>query len=246
MLLQTYPCEIVIKQHHNHPVHAAEVLRRRRPTETVKKKFVEIFQKGHSPLSALECHKFHLKTEHGEDHYVAAADGSICPSNLWVYKLYKKLCIEKYGPQCGEDMINAMKSFCGEFNSQSNKDSILLLCIFHVLQAFLLFIWNRESAVPKKNRSELFFLFKDLVYARSEEEFQDRLKDAMENEHLNQAPKVKCHLEKLLPRINEWALFLRQDLLTRGTETNNYSEINMRILKEKCSIVSKHSTQCNY
>lgn len=43
----------------------------------------------------------------------------------------------------------------------------------------------------------------------------------------------KKKFAKFTERALDWALFARQDLLTRGNETNNYSEITMRLLKEE-------------
>ncbi len=44
---------------------------------------------------------------------------------------------------------------------------------------------------------------------------------------------VKDQLIKLKPRAPEWALHLRNDILTRGHHTNNHAEAGMRILKDK-------------
>ncbi|KAJ1526610.1 hypothetical protein ONE63_008196 [Megalurothrips usitatus] len=355
MLLKKYPCEISIHHNHNHPVHAADALRRRRPCAATQEKNIELLKKGHSPLSALECHKFDLRKEHGENYFKAVADGSICPSNFWIYKLFKKLSLKQYGPQCGVEMIQAVKKFCDEYNNEkgfvcckmeevqgthitvaictplmrrvhkllkssaeimfmdssgnmdfmncrvfllltpsvaggmplgilitseseevvhsalelwktllpqdafygrgpsvgpklimtddstpernalklSFHDAILLLCLFHVLQAFWRYLWAREQNVPKEKRSELFYLFKDLVYAESGTIFQERWKEALSHEELNKYHKVKTHLENFIPRSAEWALFQRLHLLTRGNQTNNYCEANIRILKEK-------------
>ncbi|KAK3919949.1 Cleft lip and palate transmembrane protein 1-like protein [Frankliniella fusca] len=356
MLLKKYPCEISIHHNHNHPVHAADALRRRRPCAATQEKFIQLLKKGHSPLSAMECHKFDLRNEHGDNYFKAVADGSICPSNFWVYKLFKKLSLKQYGPQCGVEIIEAVKKFCEEYNkekgsvcckiekvegihitvaictplmqrvhqllkssaeimfvdSSGNMDSMncrvlllltpsvaggmplgilittsesedvvhnalelwktllpqdafygrgpsvgpkpvmtddstpernalklsfqgatLLLCLFHVLQAFWRYLWAREQNVPKEKRSELFHLFKDLVYAEIRAIFHERLEETLSHEELNKYHKVKTHLEDFIPRSAEWALFQRLNLLTRGNETNNYCEANKRILKEK-------------
>lgn len=44
-------------------------------------------------------------------------------------------------------------------------------------------------------------------------------------------------------RSSEWAIYARQDLLTRGHETNNFSEILMRMIKEE--VISKHDNSSN-
>ncbi|XP_034242704.1 uncharacterized protein LOC117646104 [Thrips palmi] len=355
MLLKKYPCVIKVNHCHNHPVHAADALRRRRPSKKTEQKFTDLLKKGHSPLSALECHKLDRKMEYGDNYFKVAADASICPSNFWVYKLFTKLSIEGYGPQCGDKMLDALNKFCNDYNKANNSvcckvelvdnhlvvaictplmsrvhtlikasseimfvdssgsmDSlncrvflmltssvagglplgvlittsesekvvsaalelwktllpekafygrgasigpklimtddataernalqmsfmtcILLLCLFHVLQAFWRFVWAREQNVPKDKRSELFYLFKDLVYAEDEETFACRLKDAMDSEELNKYPKVKGHLQKYIPRASEWALCMRSNLITRGHNTDNICEAGIKVLKDK-------------
>lgn len=355
MLLQKYPCEIFIKNNHNHPLIAADVLRRRRPSEETKQKFVDLLKKGHSAMSALQCHQFDLKMQYGDKYFMAVGDGSKCPSNFWVYKLFKKLSVEQYGPQCGIAMIDALKKFCDDYNKECNsicakveivdnehlvvalctplmsrvhklikssaemmfmdssgsmdflncrvflmlthsvagglplgilvttseservvtcglelwksilppdafygrgpsvgpkialtddaaaeqnalrfsfKNIILLLCLFHVLNAFWRFVWNREQNVPKEKRSEIFYIFKDLVYAENEETFRVRLQEAMSNEELDKYPKVKKHLGDLIKRAPEWALCQRLNLLTRGNNTDNPCEAGIKTLKD--------------
>lgn len=356
MFLKEYPCEITIHHHHNHPVHAADALRRRRPSKEVEDKFLKMFKSGLSPLTAIESHKFDLQVEHGENYYEVAADGSKCPSNFWVYRLFKKNCVKQYGPQAGEEMIESLKRVCEEYNSQcqsqcakveivDNKDFvvavcsplmkrvhkllrssgeimfmdasgtmdclncrmflmltpsvagglplgilltssesqrvitagltlfksilppdafygrgpdagpviamtdecpaernslgicfigiILLLCIFHKLQAYWRFVWDREQGVPKEHRSELFFMYRDLVYAESEEKFDEALNDALSNSRLSLYTKVRDHLIDQLPSADAWALHKRKNLVTRGNNTNNYDEAGNRVMKDK-------------
>lgn len=55
----------------------------------------------------------------------------------------------------------------------------------------------------------------------------------MKSDQLNKFPKVKEHLKNLVPRASEWALFYRRKLLTRGNNTDNYCEANIKIIKDK-------------
>ena len=87
--------------------------------------------------------------------------------------------------------------------------------------------------MAKGDRGELFFAFRDIVYAEGEESFKERLEDARNSEKLNKYPKVLEHLEKLVPRAAEWALWYRKSLLTRGNNTDNYSEAGIRTFKDK-------------
>jgi len=122
ILLKEYPCEIQVQFTHNHPLVAPDVLRHRRPSEETKKKFLGLFSNGYSALSAIEAHRFDLFEEYGDDFDLYTGDGAICPSNFWVYKLYKKVSTVKFGPQCGLGMIDALRSYCTKFNEESGSE----------------------------------------------------------------------------------------------------------------------------
>ncbi|KAE8746727.1 hypothetical protein FOCC_FOCC006591 [Frankliniella occidentalis] len=63
--------------------------------------------------------------------------------------------------------------------------------------------------------------------------FLDLVKNAKENPLLLSNKKIYDHIIKYVDRSYEWALFQREDLLTRGNDTNNYAEATMRIIKDK-------------
>lgn len=68
------------------------------------------------------------------------------------------------------------------------------------------------------------------MYAKTE----DSLKEAKENmiREREKYPKFVKRFEAFFNRKEEWVLFFRQKLLTRGNNTNNYAEVTIRILKD--------------
>jgi hypothetical protein len=46
----------------------------------------------------------------------------------------------------------------------------LLLCAFHILQAFWRFLWDNKTGVKKEARQQLFALLKSMLYATTEEQ----------------------------------------------------------------------------
>ncbi|KAK3912996.1 Zinc finger and BTB domain-containing protein 11 [Frankliniella fusca] len=112
-------------------------------------------------------------------------------------------------------------------------ETVLLLCIFHVLQAMWRYVWNSEHGVKFEHRAEIYFLFRQILYATSEEEFNSLYAEASKNDVLVSYKIVYDHIKGLQDRGSEWALCFRQHLLTRGHHTNNYCEAAMRILKDK-------------
>lgn len=111
-------------------------------------------------------------------------------------------------------------------------EATLLLCIFHVLQAFWRFLWDSNTGVPKNNRQHLFALLKGMVYATSDDALLEMFTKATADSLYMSYPKVHAHIVSLYDRRQEWALCCRQDLPVRSNNTNNYCERAMRVLKD--------------
>ncbi|XP_077119077.1 uncharacterized protein LOC143775119 [Ranitomeya variabilis] len=111
--------------------------------------------------------------------------------------------------------------------------SRLLLCKFHVLQAFWRYIWDSSNHVQKEDRQEIYTLFKKLVNEPSQLQFESLFTEVMSSPILQKYPNVHKYLAKMRDRAGEWAMCHRATLLTRGHDTNNYSKANIRVLKEK-------------
>ena len=58
-------------------------------------------------------------------------------------------------------------------------DATLLLCTFHVLQAFWRFLWDSHTGVQKADRQLLFSYLKAMVYADSETQLDEAFSSAM-------------------------------------------------------------------
>jgi MULE transposase domain/SWIM zinc finger len=112
-------------------------------------------------------------------------------------------------------------------------DSVLLLCAFHILQAFWRFLWDSKTNVKKDARQQLFMLLKSMLYANSTEQLETLFNKAISDTTLSNHPKVLSHLQSLYSRRLEWALCCRSDLPVRGNHTNNFCESAMRVMKDK-------------
>ncbi|XP_034250643.1 uncharacterized protein LOC117651038 [Thrips palmi] len=109
---------------------------------------------------------------------------------------------------------------------------IALLCLFHVLQAMWRYIWDSKHKADSSDKLEIYILFRDVCYEQNEDDFKEKY------ESMLAFPKVKAnsglvkHFKDLYERAPEWALAYRVDLLTRGNNTNNYSEATVRLMKD--------------
>ena len=113
--------------------------------------------------------------------------------------------------------------------------AILLLCMFHFLQALWGWLWKAEHKIEKQDRPSLFNLVKKLVYEDSTEGF-NRALDAMKNAQIyKKYEHYKAHVEHdILPRNSEWSLKERFEnkLPTHNQNTTNCVEYSFRMTKD--------------
>ena len=110
--------------------------------------------------------------------------------------------------------------------------------------SFAYFIFSRHigdiygtqtKKIEKADRPEVFNMFRKVVYAPNEDEFNGRKKSLLENATIKKYPQLCKHLvSDILPRKEDWALTTRieKKLTTHGVNTTNYAEISFRITKE--------------
>ena len=110
-------------------------------------------------------------------------------------------------------------------------NAILLLCIFHILNAVWRYVWDSHHNVKSHHKGEIYFLFHKLLYASSLEEFEAIYDDILKDETVQLYGLVVNHFKDLKLRAKEWALCYRTELLTRDTDTNNICEAVMLIIK---------------
>ena len=92
-------------------------------------------------------------------------------------------------------------------------------------------LWSANHGVVKEDRAELLKIFRNVVYARSEDELQNRLEELYSNTVALKYPQYQQHLRKyILPRMDEWSLFYRvsQKLPTSNFNTTNLVESSFR------------------
>ena len=74
-----FPMIVTIEFNHNHRIYSADTLKHRDVSEETVAAFKTLFEKGHSPSSALNSFKMELHTEYGPEYVLKAADRAICP-----------------------------------------------------------------------------------------------------------------------------------------------------------------------
>ena len=109
----------------------------------------------------------------------------------------------------------------------------MLLCVFHVLQAFWTWLHDGKNKVHKEHRQVLMSKIKELVYAQSEQTLNNNYQELTSDSTVKLYPKFVQHIKNYWPKRERWALCFRNELMTRGNNTNNYAEAGIKILKEQ-------------
>ena len=112
-------------------------------------------------------------------------------------------------------------------------DATLVLCVFHVLQAFWRHVWDSKHGIAKNDRPHLFGLMTKMVYSETEEDLSIAWESIQKDPALKKYGGAASHMAKVYAAKESWAICYRKSLLVRGNHTNNYCEAAMRILKDK-------------
>ena len=110
-----------------------------------------------------------------------------------------------------------------------------ILCIWHVLTANYRWLWNARHSIQQKDRRELHNLFRKLLYAKTETEYDEEMQNLLQSDLVAKYPNYLNQLEKqYFDRCEKWAMFvrIRDQLPTHSVNTNNLVEIQFRLMKD--------------
>ena len=105
-----------------------------------------------------------------------------------------------------------------------------LLCVWHLLKAHWLWVWQATHEITMDDRPHLQDLFKALVYAESDAEYDEAKAALEEDEIVAKYPQYLRHLERrYFPRHEEWSLSVRyrDQLPTHGNNTSNIVAVEL-------------------
>ena len=124
------------------------------------------------------------------------------------------------------------------------RSSVLLLCIFHFLQAVWRWLLDSTNLINKNDRQhlmslfqDLVSLFQDLVFTDKVDEFGTKESKALSDQTVLSDPNFKEYLVHALERKEQWALCFRKGLKTRGNNTDNFTESMIFVFK--CIILKR-------
>ena len=112
--------------------------------------------------------------------------------------------------------------------------STTLLCQWHLQAAVWRWIYKSEHGIEKKDRPILLKLFQKLIYAKTNETYEDARLELYEDETANDYPQYLQHLSsQYFHRLDTWTTFARleNNLSTHHHTTNNLVESSFNVLK---------------
>ncbi|XP_028413943.1 uncharacterized protein LOC114536797 [Dendronephthya gigantea] len=111
-------------------------------------------------------------------------------------------------------------------------NSVLLLCIFHVLQQVWRWLHEKKNGISMEDRPSLLLLFKHGLYAESEVDLQDSFDDLISSDLASKYPNFIKYITNVFEDREAWALCYRKDLPIKGNNTNNLCEAQFLVIKD--------------
>lgn len=110
--------------------------------------------------------------------------------------------------------------------------SVLLLCIFHILQQIWRWLHDKNHNITLADRPHLLSLFKKSLYAESEELFEETFNELLNDDNCKCYANLVQYFTQLYEEKQAFALCFRAELPVRGNHTNNFVESQFLVLKD--------------
>ena len=113
--------------------------------------------------------------------------------------------------------------------------AVLLLCVFHVLQAMWTWLWDAKHQIENHDRQTLLIMFRYVLYSETEWELSGRLEELYADVTVNKYSTFHHHLLKnTFPKMEAWSIQRRisEKLPTSSYNTNNLVESSFKYVKD--------------
>ncbi|XP_066933770.1 uncharacterized protein [Clytia hemisphaerica] len=137
-----------------------------------------------------------------------------------------------YSSRSGPGIV--MTDNCGELHDALHAIwpmARLLLCFFHIMQQVWRWLFDKNNKISQVDRPEIIQMFRNIVYCSNEDMVDTSVTEI--NEAYGQKYKnLQAYMNTLFEYKERWCLAYRQNLLTRGNNTNNFVEAQFLVLKD--------------
>ena len=110
--------------------------------------------------------------------------------------------------------------------------SVLLLCIFHMLQQLWRWLHESKNSISQADRPYFLTLFKRSLYAETKQDFENCFSELLNDGRCKKYPNLVSYLQNLYNDKESFALCFRTELPVRGNHTNNFAEAQFLVLKD--------------
>jgi len=104
----------------------------------------------------------------------------------------------------------------------------MLLCTFHALQSLWIWLHDGKNKIHKEHRQVLMSKMKELVCTKVELTLNSKYKDLSSDSSVKLNLKFLEHIKNYWSKRQRWALCFRTTLMTRGNNSNNYVEADIK------------------
>jgi len=120
----SYPCLISLTWNHNHPIVAADVLRRQNVRPEIDFKLANLYKNGHTPSTALQFIKTEIENnlKQGDRLDHALDNRSLCPDYQHCWYIFRKVFSKDYGNPNGNERIS---DFIETLNADMHGESVI-------------------------------------------------------------------------------------------------------------------------
>lgn len=156
------------------------------------------------------------------------------PNYTLVFSMIKEAFEKKYNEKKMNPSIIMTDDSAAERNALKTifPNSRLLLCCFHVAQAFWRWLSSATHRIDISKRQSIMSRFSKLMFAKTDSEAEKIFEELILDDYVKSCTNLVQHLKKIWERKMEWCTAYRTDIMSRGHNTNNYTEASIRIFKD--------------
>ncbi|XP_076042606.1 uncharacterized protein LOC143026316 isoform X2 [Oratosquilla oratoria] len=112
-------------------------------------------------------------------------------------------------------------------------NSVVLINEFHILLSVWTWVWNSKNQIARQDRSVLYYLVKDLVYAPTLYDLNVTFDNLTANSTAMRYNNFLQYVTHLFSRSQLWSSAFRQNINVHGLTTSEIVQSSMKALKDK-------------
>ena len=100
------------------------------------------------------------------------------------------------------------------------------------MSVYFRWLHDKKHGVLMAQRPALYNMFKQILYAENEDDFDDLLDSFQRDDIVQSTQSFLKYVNDMVPDKGSWAMCHRNDLIIRGNQTNNFCEAQFLVIKD--------------